>query len=120
VHALKSAWKFHLPPAPLTTPKHEHKHVDEMPLLNASDSRTLSFVSCSSFRSGGKQWKAGKYQRAMQKAERSQQNHAMRGQEWFVRGAGEWKKKVVKDEVERREIEEGWESVQRKRYDVLA
>jgi hypothetical protein len=56
----------------------------------------------------------------MQKAERSQQNHAMRGQEWFVRGAGEWKKKVVKDEVERREIEEGWESVQRKRYDVLA
>jgi hypothetical protein len=51
---LKSAWKLHLPPAPLATPKHEHKHVDEMPLLNASDSRTLSIVSCSSFRSGGK------------------------------------------------------------------
>jgi hypothetical protein len=56
----------------------------------------------------------------MQKAERGQQNHAMRGQEWYVWEVGEWKKKVVKDEVERREIEEGWDRVQRKRYDFLA
>jgi hypothetical protein len=50
----------------------------------------------------------------MKKAERGQQENAMRSKEWYLRDVEEWRQEAFEEELDMSEIEEGWDSVQRK------